>query len=119
MNKRVIGMMSGTSLDGIDVVLTDVDLTVVDTPITFLYGQTYPYSESLVQKIRNIMDETMCTAGLVSSVHFELAIEYSKAIKMFLDEFDINKNEIFCIACHGQTVYHINEEEGFHLLVAN
>lgn len=114
MKKRVIGLMSGTSLDGIDIALTEIESEDQIQSVTCIQGATYPLPQQLVEKIHMILDETMCTARVISSVHFELAVAYSDAVKRFCEEYKIDSSTISLIASHGQTVYHINDEEGYH-----
>lgn len=114
MKKRVIGLMSGTSLDGIDIALTEIYGSDQIEAVTYLQGATYPFPQDLIDKIHSILDESMCTARLISSVHFELAVVYSEVIKEFCQDYGVDLSTISLIASHGQTVYHINDEEGYH-----
>jgi anhydro-N-acetylmuramic acid kinase len=95
---RVAGIMSGTSLDGIDVAI--VDLPKIRT-IGF---QTTPYPDALRSAILSVN-----TAEEISRLNFHLAELYAKAVRRAVDRF----GRVELIGCHGQTVYH---EGGRHTL---
>lgn len=109
MKQLAIGLMSGTSLDGIDVVMANIEGSYLDTKLTMISGKTIPYESSLLTKIEHCMNPALCTAELISSVHFELAIAYSNAIKELCSDNNVALSSIDFIASHGQTIYHINE----------
>lgn len=92
---RVAGVMSGTSLDGIDVAI--VELPRIET-IGF---HTTPYPAALREKLLALYG----SGGVaeVSELNFELAELYAKAVKRAVDRF----GAVELIGCHGQTVYHV------------
>ncbi len=51
---RVIGLISGTSVDGIDAALVEISGTVHDLTIQLLAGETYPYPPNLREKILSV-----------------------------------------------------------------
>jgi len=98
-NKNVLalGLMSGTSADGLTVCLFDVSAKKV---INF---KNYPYPKSLQNKILSAV--TMKTPQL-SELNFELGRIYAQKTKLFFKEFKINPRNICVIGSHGQTVFH-------------
>lgn len=94
MNEKVcIGLMSGTSADG----LTIAAITL--KPFKLLYSKNYPYSPALQKKIISAHEMSVHKLMLL---HYELGKMYRDLTKKFIKEFKI-KN-IFCISSHGQTV---------------
>jgi anhydro-N-acetylmuramic acid kinase len=94
---RVAGVMSGTSLDGIDVAIVEIrgrDVRTVGFTAT-------PYSPALRQRILGVSDTTTTTAA-ISSLNFELGELYARAILKTLAKF----GPVELIGCHGQTIYH-------------
>lgn len=115
MKTLAVGLMSGTSLDGIDVVIASIEGVSTETKITMLHGKTIPYSKALLKKIQMVLTQRFCTAEGISSVHFELAIAYSDAVKEVCQEYGVKLSDIGFIASHGQTIFHINEStNAFH-----
>lgn len=93
---RVAGIMSGTSLDGIDVAIIEIQGRRIET-IGF---QTTPYSQQLRERL------LACTesggAHALSQLNFELGELYAKAALRAIAQF----GPVELIGCHGQTVYH-------------
>lgn len=94
---RVAGVMSGTSLDGIDVAVVEVRGRTVET-IGF---QSTPYSEAVRQAILAVSNTGTHTAA-ISRLNFELAELYARALLRAIKRW----GPVQLIGCHGQTVYH-------------
>jgi anhydro-N-acetylmuramic acid kinase len=94
---RVAGIMSGTSLDGIDVAIVDVRGRSVAT-IGF---QSTPYSAALRDRILAVSNAETHTAA-ISRLNFELAEQYARAVQRAIKQW----GPIELIGCHGQTVFH-------------
>lgn len=99
---NVIGLMSGTSLDGIDVSLIKTNgKTIKDR------GKNYflAYDQHFSQRIKQLFHgETK--VELLLDVEKELTTLHARAVREFLANFSINKKEIDLIGFHGQTLYH-------------
>lgn len=113
MNQLAIGLMSGTSLDGIDVALVRIHGTDRFESATLVAAKTVPYTDETIERIRTILDPTSCTAAWICSVHFELAEIYAEAVLDCLAEWHVRPRDVAFLACHGQTVYHINQESPY------
>lgn len=111
MIKRAIGLMSGTSLDGIDVVLAEIEGSQQSTQVKVLHTYTYEYENSLLNKIRKAIKDEYVTSKLLCSLNFEIAEAYSKCILSFCERYGIDIHSVDYIASHGQTIYHIAEDE--------
>ncbi|MFW5889160.1 MAG: anhydro-N-acetylmuramic acid kinase AnmK [Bacillota bacterium] len=111
MKKLAISMMSGTSLDGIDILLGGIEGSKESTTVNVIHTKTYPYEDKLLKKIKNAISLTDSTSKLLCSLNYELAEAYSKCVFAFCEEFKIDIAKIDFIANHGQTIYHIAENE--------
>ncbi len=98
----VIGLMSGTSVDGIDAVLVDIVGRELDLKIKLIAGKTYPYSVELREKILNV-----CGGGVLSMAEFA-ALDDAIAKEFAAAAIALQKNQpkAELIGSHGQTVYH-------------
>lgn len=97
-----IGLMSGTSLDGIDVCLASHH----NNHHELIQFRSYSYSDELKQKILNASKLDTSNVQLICSLNKELGIEYVNAINKFLQDTNTNIDDISFIANHGQTIWH-------------
>lgn len=112
--KLSIGLMSGTSLDGIDVVLCEINGSFMDTEVKVIAHQSYDLEAGLVQKIQDSI-QLKTNARDLSSLNFELAIAFSNVVNTFIGTLGLDKKDIDFIASHGQTIYHIPYATKDHL----
>jgi anhydro-N-acetylmuramic acid kinase len=104
-----IGLMSGTSLDGIDVALvtTDGERHVERGP-----ARTYPYSSEQRQALASALREAVHLKtreerpGRLAAVERDLTEWHVMAIDRFRDEFSLRLSDVDLIGFHGQTVLH-------------
>lgn len=111
MKKLAIGLMSGTSLDGIDIVLAEISGVSLETKVKVLKEKTYPFKDSVIQKIKDAMDDQVSSSKLISSLNVELGYIFGKAILTFYKDENIDYKDINFIASHGQTIYHIPKND--------
>ena len=105
-----IGIMSGTSLDGVDVALVEH----FNNQHTLLKFKSYPYPQELKERILKASRIESSNIRLICSVHKELGIAYKDAVLQFLIDTNTNIDDIYFISNHGQTVWHNPiEEDGY------
>lgn len=97
-----IGLMSGTSLDGIDVALVS-HFKEKHELVSF---SSYPFDTVLKEKLLSLASNNATTISEVSLINASLGEAYVKAIESFLKDFIINIDDISFIANHGQTLWH-------------
>ena len=97
MRKIALGLMSGTSADGLTVCAVQI------RPFQVLHFKNYAYPAALQQKLLNAFS---LSAPQLSALHFELGHLYAKTVLKFLKDFSLSAREIEVIGSHGQTVYH-------------
>lgn len=102
-----VGIMSGTSLDGVDAVLADFSSAPPSLRQTFFL----PYDECLRNQLlalhHSVNDELHCAAVLSN----QLSRLYANAVESLLKRIDLVPEDIVAIGCHGQTVRHRPEPE--------
>jgi anhydro-N-acetylmuramic acid kinase len=99
-----IGVISGTSMDGIDVsiVETDGDRFVKPGP-----GRTFPYPEALRRRLLDLIaDPSRAQADPLSELDREVTDTHIEAVRRFMVETGIEASTVNLIGLHGQTVYH-------------
>ncbi len=114
-NERlIIGLMSGTSLDGLDLALCKVKGTGSDTVIDVLEFVTEEYDQVLRERLSAIQSREQTNTRELTRLHSELGTWYGGIIKDNIDKWGMNAVEIDLIASHGQTIYHapaLSEDE--------
>lgn len=103
-SRKIIGLMSGTSCDGIDLALIEIDSD--GKHFNFLGGYHKSYTKTQRSTILNCLDPQQSKVKDISQINFYLAHIWSKAIKDMLNKLNISKDEIDLIGSHGQTIYH-------------
>lgn len=101
MGALYIGVMSGTSLDGIDIALCEID----DASCKLIHSHEYPFPEDLQKEVLNLISNPV-TLGKVGTLHIKLGNLFAKSINTFVQEKAINTNKIVAIGLHGQTLWH-------------
>lgn len=112
MKKMAVGIMSGTSMDGIDVVIGSIEGSYIQTQVELIAHRTYPIEEALKKRIHQAIDDKTSSAELICSLNMELGYAFGLAAKKLMDEKGISSQDILFVASHGQTVWHINEDHG-------
>ncbi len=98
----IIGLMSGTSLDGIDATLVQI----TDESALLLYHYYLPYSPEMRERISRVCRKESSTVTDVVDVHFALSHWYAKAVNTLLELSGYAPSSIDAISMHGQTVWH-------------
>lgn len=101
MSELYIGVMSGTSLDGIDISLCEIS----DVNYNEVYSNEYTLDKDLKQNILDAVS-SIITLKKFGELNCRLGLRYAQVINEFLDEFEINKSNIKAIGLHGQTLWH-------------
>lgn len=111
---EMIGLMSGTSLDGLDIAHVRFLFSEAAHPrFELLHSKTIPYSEDLIQQLTNIEQLSLSAVMMLDK---SLGLFYAKEIIAFLKENNISKDQIDAIASHGQTILH-QPANGFTLQI--
>ena len=102
-NLEIIGLMSGTSLDGLDIAHVLFDFTKATTQFTLVNCETIPYTRDILDKLNNY-DTISVPEMLVLDKN--LGRFYGDKVNEFIAKNKLNKTQIDAIACHGQTIFH-------------
>jgi len=99
--ERYIGIMSGTSLDGVDVVLCEIDAS----SCTLISSLEYPIPLELKTDILNMIEGKSALAQ-VGQIDHRLGVLFTQAVGALLIREDIDASSIIAIGSHGQTLWH-------------
>lgn len=129
MSEYYIGLMSGTSIDGIDAVLVDFskdknentkvkddlkgkDLTCHDLSSNIVESVSIDFDESLKQTLHSLCTGTDNEIEKAGTVRVKLAEFEAKAVNELIKKAGIKKEDVIAVGCHGQTIRH-RPELGF------
>ncbi|GHU65601.1 anhydro-N-acetylmuramic acid kinase [Clostridia bacterium] len=104
----VIGLMSGTSLDGCDAVLIELN----GSNVRQLGFVTLPMPELLRRRVLDCCSLDRSNIALTCSLNVELGEWFAEAAIMVCEKSGVLLRDIECIGSHGQTVYHIPQDIG-------
>ncbi|KAI9450900.1 anhydro-N-acetylmuramic acid kinase [Russula earlei] len=102
----VIGLMSGTSLDGLDVALCRLQGSGSNTAIELLQFETIAYDPFFQQEVRSVFAKRQVDLEKVCLLHTWIAAQHAHMILGCLQRWQIDPKAVDMIASHGQTIYH-------------
>ena len=118
-SRLIIGLMSGTSLDGLDVALCKVTGAGLNTHIEVLNFTTVDYNDDYKTKIKQVFAKRECDLELVTLLHPWVGKLHGNMVNQCLAKWNINPASIDVIASHGQTIYHCPQSQHNHKSFTN
>src|SRR5260370_42713180 len=100
----VMGMMSGTSADGIDVALAEVNGASPRLRCKLLRHASRRMPGILRTEVLRIAEGAACTAGEISQLNFRLGMAFADAAVSACREFRVALSRVKLIGSHGQTI---------------
>jgi anhydro-N-acetylmuramic acid kinase len=105
--KRVVGLMSGTSADGIDAALVEIEGFGLDTKLTLVKFITYPFPEDIKKRLFRIFSPSICSVDDICEMNFILGNLFAQAALEVIKKAGLNPSEVDLIGSHGQTISHL------------
>ncbi len=100
---KVIGAISGTSVDGIDAAIVEIRGGELDLEIELLAGNTYLYPQALRRQILAVCGGQSLSVAELATLDDAIALNFARAVKSIQTEC---QETVELIGSHGQTVYH-------------
>jgi anhydro-N-acetylmuramic acid kinase len=107
--QRIVGLMSGTSVDGIDAVLVDISGTERDLAVNLISSETYAYSPDLRQQILAVCAGSPLSVEALAALDTAIAQAFAEAA-IAIQSGESPKADL--IGSHGQTVFHCPPQAG-------
>src|SRR6187402_2520012 len=104
--RRIIGLMSGTSLDGLDVALCRVHGSGLRTRVIVEQFRTVPYDPEFKKEIRQVFSRKSVNLETLCLLNEWIGRKHASFINSCLQDWKVSSSEIDLIASHGQTIYH-------------
>lgn len=108
---RIIGLMSGTSADGVDAAVIDIN----ETEVKLLAFNTFAYPPAVRRQVLELGEQKLCRSGDISSLNFKLGEIFAEAVKKLCKKNKINLKTIDVIGSHGQTIFHSPAKNTFQI----
>jgi anhydro-N-acetylmuramic acid kinase len=104
--KTGIGLMSGTSLDGLDIALCRFKGSGLQTTFTLLDFITVPYDDHFKKEIQSVFARKDASLEKVCLLNAYIGTFHGELVLKALKDWGIKPAEVDFIASHGQTIYH-------------
>ena len=102
----VLGLMSGTSADGIDVALARISGAPPQLNAKLLGHTSFQFPPALREEILRVAEQRPISAGELSQLNFRLGHIYADAALVACKRFKIDSKRIHLMGNHGQTIFH-------------
>ncbi len=104
--RKILGLMSGTSLDGLDMALCHVKGNGLQTQLEVLYYNTIPFNNDFKKEIEKIFSKKVANMEQLTLLNPWVALQHAAIINDQLKEWGIPNEDVDLIASHGQTIFH-------------
>lgn len=106
-SRRVAGLMSGTSLDGVDVAIARLTGSGPDLQIDVEAFASVPYPDALRRLLLHNSAPATSSVRALSQLNVRLAGVYAEAVDATLADADLERADLDLVGSHGQTVHHV------------
>lgn len=104
--RLIIGLMSGTSMDGLDIALCVVSGSGTATSVKLLQFETVAYSIDFKEEIKAVFSKRDADLQLVCLMNEKIAVRHADMILKAIASWGMEPDQIDVIASHGQTIFH-------------
>lgn len=111
--RRVVGMMSGTSVDGVDAALVEIGGKETAPGVKLLAFRNTPFPKEVREGIFTLFKPATATVDKVGAMNFLLGQIYAQAALEVIRAAGLTPGEVDLIGSHGQTIWHAPAEEQY------
>jgi len=104
--RLVLGLMSGTSVDGIDAALVRIEGHGAGAKVQQIAFRSYPFPPGLRAKVFRLFDPQEARIDAICQLDFLLGEVFAAAVDRLLKECGRTRDEVDLVASVGQTVWH-------------
>jgi anhydro-N-acetylmuramic acid kinase len=115
MTDYYIGLMSGTSLDGVDAILLAFDAT---GHMSIVADYSVPYPDDIRHRILALQPQGQDELARAARLGIRLATLYAEAVGGVLHAAGLGPADVKAVGCHGQTIRHA-PQQGYTLQIGN
>ncbi|MEG1857231.1 MAG: anhydro-N-acetylmuramic acid kinase [Pseudoflavonifractor sp.] len=107
--RRVVGLMSGTSVDGVDAALTEISGDGEHPKVKLLAFENRPFPDRIRAQIFELFDPKTATVDKVGYMNFLLGEVYAEAVLSVISAAGLTPGDVDLVGSHGQTIWHAPE----------
>lgn len=104
--KTIVGLMSGTSLDGLDIAVCTFTGSGLHTQIQVVQHTTIAYNQHFTHTVQQIFANRHADLQQVCLLNKWIAVQHAQMVLNALAQWQIEPSSVDCLASHGQTIYH-------------
>ncbi len=104
--RHIIGLMSGTSMDGLDVALVRIEGSGRATKVTLLNFETVDYTEGVKDEIKKVFAKQNIDFQHLTLLNAWIGRLHGDMILSCLKKWELDSTDVDLVASHGQTVFH-------------
>ena len=109
--KCVIGLMSGTSVDGIDAAIVEIAGHGLKTEVNLIAFETYRFPPGVPQRILALCHPDTGRVDDICEMNFYIGHFFAEAVKHILQKSEMRASDIDLIGSHGQTIHHLPKDQ--------
>src|SRR5690606_28873304 len=106
----LLGAMSGTSADGVDVAAVEITGRGIAMKARYLAHVEHPYDPNLRQRIFALREGGQTRLDELASLGRGITLAYAVATRELLERMSLRPSQVEGLAAHGQTLYHAPPE---------
>lgn len=110
--RRVVGLMSGTSADGVDVAVCEIAGSGRSTRLRLLHALTLPYPDDVRAEVLAVALPPDGTVDRLCRLNYVLGDFFAEAALAGIGAAGLAPGDVHLIASHGQTVHHLPDPGG-------
>lgn len=105
--RTIIGIMSGTSGDGVDIAIVRITGSSLATKFRVISYSTYPFDQEIKNALFELFDEASYSAQKLCLMNYVLGEVFADAALREVKRADMTMDDIDAVASAGQTVFHM------------
>lgn len=117
--RRVVGLMSGTSVDGIDAALVEIGGTDEAPEVRLIAFEDRPWPEKVREQIFPLFRPETATVDKIGYMNFLMGEMYAQSVASVVEKAGLTLADVDLIGSHGQTIWHAPEvcdKDGFPVI---
>jgi anhydro-N-acetylmuramic acid kinase len=104
--RHIIGLMSGTSMDGLDVAFCRIEGSGHKTKVEIVHFDTVDYTDTIKAEIREVFAKQTIDFQYLTLLNAWIGTLHGEMVLSCMTQWGVNREGVDIVASHGQTVFH-------------